>query len=121
MKIQKILIVFFLTTLLLSSTVFSNPIEQKNSSDQKEQLSISYQFSKPTFTTLTIDEQTYTRISIDNLATMDNPGAPQLPVQGAYILLPPETQVNDITIDFKQKISYQLNHPVIPSDRKSVV
>ena len=116
MKNTKVLLIIITIFMLLSSTVFSLPInEQNNVIQESDSIQLSYQFSSPIISTIEVNDTFYSRVIIESLSTMDDPGAPQLPVKGAYILLPPDTKIKDIVVNsvFKQKI--QLSNPIIPS------
>lgn len=116
MKKTIVLPIIITLFMLLSSTVISLPLnEQKNITRECESIQLSYQFSSPIISTIEVNNTYYSRVTIESLATMDDPGAPQLPVKGAYILLPPDTKIKDIFMNSLPKQSIQLMNPIIPS------
>ena len=63
-----------------------------------EQLSMIYSFEPPIIEEIMIDNDAYSRINIEGLSTSGNCGNPRLPSDGAYILLPQGTSIDDITV-----------------------
>ena len=108
--------IIFTLFLISSSTVLSLPTNvQHNQAQQYEPIQLSYQFSNPLISTIEVNNTFYSRITIDSLAAMDDPGTPQIPVKGAYILLPPDTKVKDIIVNRFSPKTIELTNPIIPS------
>jgi len=68
-----------------------------------EQLLMTYSFESPIIEEIMIDNDPYTRITIEGLSASGNFGNPRLPSDGAYILLPQATSVDDITVRSESK------------------
>ena len=92
-----ILIVF-----ILILTTFSTITVAKNVNDY-EQLSIAYSFETPIIKEIMIENDAYTRITIEGLSASGNYGNPRLPTGGAYILLPQGTCLDNIIVDGESK------------------
>lgn len=116
MKQIRTYLIVGIIVLLVSSNVFSLPLQSNSNRNQNPELiTLSYRFSSPLIQTISIDNNTYTRITLDSLPTMGNPGTPQLPVKGAYILLPPNKTVKNIDVERSKTTTYQINDSIIPS------
>ena len=89
---SSILIAFIL--LLASFSIFS---VAQNVNDY-EQLSMTYSFEAPILEQIMINNDAYTRITIEGLSASGNCGNPRLPSDGAYILLPQGTRLDDIKV-----------------------
>ncbi len=67
-------------------------------SQPTETLSLRYTFDKPHLTQTTIENTTYHTLSMPHTSLYGQLGEPALPARGAYILLPPHTTVQTITV-----------------------
>jgi hypothetical protein len=80
--------------MLASIPIFS----AANNVSDYEQLSITYSFNQPIIEQIMIGDNSYTRITIQDLSTSGNSGEPRLPSGGAYLLLPQGTTIDDINV-----------------------
>jgi hypothetical protein len=87
-------IIFVNILLLTSFSIFSVAENVKD----YEQLSMIYSFETPIIEEITIDDNDYTRITIKNLSSSGNCGNPRLPSDGANILIPQGTRVDEVTV-----------------------
>lgn len=78
---------------------------------------VSYSFAEPMVKTVEINRTLYAHVSILNLATGGNSGEPSLPIKGAYILLPQNTQVKEIEVVTSQAISLGTGFVVEPCSK----
>ena len=87
---------------------------EKYSTDLLEK---TYSFSQPIIKQISIENNTYSSITIDGLANVDDPGNPLLPSKGSYLLLPSNKKILDISITSSQATIVSLNHQVQPGER----
>jgi len=92
-NLNSILIAFIL--LLASFSIFSVAQNVNN----YNQISMTYSFESPVIEEIMIDNDAYTRITIEGLTASGNCGNPRLPSDGAYILLPQGTSLDFITVN----------------------
>ena len=92
----------FLTFLLIltSFSIISSAENQKNINIITQK----YNFENPTINTIKIGEDFYDQIKIDGISNSGNIGEPYLPSKGAYILIPQNMDVDEITIKTSEKI-----------------
>jgi Peptidase family C25/Propeptide_C25 len=64
-----------------------------------DSISMTYLFPSPTFSKISIKNDVYDQILLQNAPCSGNPGEPFLPTKGVYLLLPPNTKVDTITIN----------------------
>jgi hypothetical protein len=88
-------IVFWIFLILILSSI---PLTQGSDEQSEKQIMLTYHFENPTINEITINGDSYDRISIKDCVTASNAGQPNIPSKGAYILLPPNSKVNDIKI-----------------------
>ncbi|MEA1980898.1 MAG: C25 family cysteine peptidase, partial [candidate division Zixibacteria bacterium] len=69
-----------------------------------EQLVVEYSFDRPEIESITIDGESYDRVFIYNAPRGGNIGQPALPTDGAHILLPLGTKVENIDVEYGEKI-----------------
>ena len=63
-----------------------------------------YTFDRPTTETVTLGGETFTRVTMPDASNAGAIGQPALPARGASILLPPGTEVSDITITNGERV-----------------
>ena len=105
--------------LVLSISLFfimPNGLTQFTTDESTKSISVSYSFSEPVIETRLIQDIIYTDVTIPDILTDGNPGKPCLPVKGAYILLPPKTTVDAITITYNDQKMYFLDHLILPGE-----
>jgi hypothetical protein len=73
----------------------ANPVISAQAADS---ISMTYSFSKPVITQITVDDVIYDQVTIQDAPCSGDPGEPLLPTKGAYLLLPADTKVKSITI-----------------------
>jgi hypothetical protein len=107
-KIILVSVIFILITSCIS-------INAKN--DSIYEISIKYDFEKPVINKIDVNDKVYDQVIIPKLASFSDPGEPCLPVKGAYILIPPDSDVKDIivTSSIKQVLNGEFN--VLPSSK----
>lgn len=76
--------------------------------------SLTYSFSQPVFETQTIQNQSYSVVTLPMVQNSANPGEPFLPVKSAYILLPPQVTVESIQIQVKNTELFTIDHLIEP-------
>jgi hypothetical protein len=64
-----------------------------------DSLVMTYSFQSPTLSKISIKNDVYDQILLQNAPCSGNPGEPFLPTKGAYLLLPPNTKVDTIAIN----------------------
>ena len=91
-SIQVISILFLLIVSLFSA------MSSVSSGMTDDSISTTYSFPPPVISTLTLGDEQYDQVSIQEAPCSGNPGEPLLPTKGAYLLLPPYTKVDSIII-----------------------
>jgi len=89
-------VVFISAILLITS--FSC-IVLANQEQPADSISMTYSFLPPSLSKISIKNDVYDQILLQNAPCSGNPGEPFLPTKGAYILLPPDTKVDTIAIN----------------------
>ena len=92
--------VFFATILL----TLPYAILAEANNDDSEILHLAYSFSNPSISTILIEGNFYDRVNLFDCYTASNPGEPNIPSKGAYILLPPSSKLSSIEVNVKNKI-----------------
>ena len=110
--IKKSHIILMITVMLLM-TQFSG-LSQNILPSELYQIDLTYVFETPDIQTITIDGTNYHRISSSELTTAGKAGEPKLPSKGIHILLPPKSNVQQITVSEGEKYSLGLNYYVEP-------
>ena len=91
-KIKAGIISIFLLTTIFS--VYS--LAEKNNDIN---VSITYYFEKPLIKQIMVDDKIYDEIILKDVTNFGNPGEPFIPIKGAYVLLPQNTEINEIIIN----------------------
>ncbi len=94
-------VIFIALILILTSFPIFTVAQNVN---DYEQISLTYSFEQPIIEQIMIGSNVYTRITIQDLSASGNCGEPRLPSDGAYILLPQGTMVDDITVKSEGKL-----------------
>jgi hypothetical protein len=63
-----------------------------------DSIQMTYSFPAPVISQITVGTDVYDRLIIQDAPCSGNPGEPLLPTKGAYMLLPPDTRVDSITV-----------------------
>jgi hypothetical protein len=110
-KVMLFIKVIFFST-ILSLTAFST-IAVAND-EESENLQSNYYFKGPSISTIEIENHVYDRVIINDCYTAGNPGEPNIPSKGAYILLPPKAEAIDIKVIANDKISLGFGYDIEP-------
>jgi len=101
---------FFSTILLIMA--FSSAVIV--SSEDSQILELNYSFERPSISGVEINNFVYDKVTLPNCYTAGNPGEPNMPSKGAYILLPPTSKLDTIQVEVKDKISLGFGFNVEP-------
>jgi len=66
---------------------------------ENNQVTVTYSFDVPLMEKSLIGGNMYDRVALPGVSNAANPGEPWLPVKGAYILLPEDTQIDKISVE----------------------
>lgn len=94
-KVVIISIILFISLFSVANTAIS---EQSPNS-----IIMTYTFPTPVTSKITLENDVYDRLLIQGAPCSGNPGEPLLPTKGAYLLIPPDTNVDSITITGEKK------------------
>ena len=109
-NLKKGKILFFSLMLILLNFSFMVQAYEKDYQD----LEIDYFFEDIIIDSIEIDGFYYDLVSMPNCYTSGNPGEPDIPSFGAYILLPPNSNVDDIFVKTGDKIVVGSNFNIKP-------
>ncbi len=98
---KKNIIIFGLVALIIVGAVSAVEFESK----EQETIELNFSFDKPVIETKTISDQWYHTVIMENLPTAAMTGEPRLPVKVVHILLPPNSQIEEIKVTASEKIS----------------
>lgn len=101
---------FFSTILLLMT--FSSLVLAEDEDTQI--LTLNYTFKKPSISNVEIDYSIYDKVTLPDCYTAGNPGEPNIPSKGAYILLPPMSKPSNIQVEVNEKISLGYEYNIEP-------
>jgi len=94
---KKITAVAIIVILVFTFCVSTNAkITKKENNGQT--LNLSYDFSKPYFVKIHMEEDSFDQIKIKELENIGKPGTPSLPSKGAFILIPENKKIVDINV-----------------------
>lgn len=79
-------------------------IAQAHETTDANAISTLYTFSPPTTSKITLGTHTYDQIFLTNAPVTGGVGEPKLPVKGAYLLLPPGTTVDHISVTGQKEL-----------------
>lgn len=109
---KKIIILGIISILTLTSfSNFISAVEQTGN----DNIITAYSFESPIFSKININNTLYDSISINGAPCDGNPGEPMLPGKGAYILLPPNSQVSNIVVDPGEMICLGSDYLIEPA------
>jgi hypothetical protein len=74
------------------------PLAQSYQSQSWSQVILAYNFECPTVETVNIEGSSYDKIFLDGCFTASNPGEPNIPSKGVFILLPPKSKASNIKV-----------------------
>jgi len=101
---------FFSTILIL--TIFSSSIIADSKDSQI--LKLNYNFGNPSISSVEIDNSIYDKVTLPNSYAAGNPGEPNIPSKGAYILLPPKSKLSNVRVEEKDKSSLGFGFNIEP-------
>ena len=87
--------IFLILLILISSSL---PLTQGYTEKNENQITLTYSFDSPTIQKITINEDIYDRIFLEDCVTASNSGEPNIPSKGVYILIPPKSKIDEIQI-----------------------
>ncbi len=88
-------IVFWIFIIL---TISSIPLTQGIVEENEKQITLTYSFKYPTVQTININGEAYSRIFLADCFTASNAGEPNIPSKAVYILIPPNSKIENIQI-----------------------
>lgn len=117
MKNHSVILTFILVILLLLSSSLSvqSKKESTESTSKGDHLVKTYFFEPPTIETITIKDKIYSKVSINELPVINDPGNPLLPIKGSYLLLPPNKKIETISITTSKEEVFSLDQPILPA------
>jgi len=93
---------YFISALIVLLT-FSTVL-QVSSNSLEDSVIIKYTFEKPNFEIIDIEGIVYDKIIMSDCTPAGDPGEPMIPSRGSYILLPPNSEIEQININPGKKI-----------------
>jgi len=105
MKVLCISIILFIS--LFSVTIVATAEQFPDS------ITMTYSFPTPVISKITLENEVYDQLLIQGAPCSGNPGEPFLPTKGAYLLIPPDTNVDSITIT-GEKIYVGAGFTIVP-------
>ncbi len=118
---KKILSTIIIFLLMISFCVSTNAnIITKNKSIEADEIKLVYDFEKPTIKKVFSNSEIFDRINIKGLENNGNQGKPNLPVKGAYILIPNGKTVEDININC-EKNKLNGKYLIEPVSKKTII
>ena len=99
---KKILKQFFVVS--ISCLMICTALAQSNQNTLNNDIKLTYSFNSPTIETIDIAGTLYDRVSLLDCTPAGSAGEPKIPSKGAFLLLPPESKVSEITIIPGEKI-----------------
>ncbi len=85
--------------------------------DDNQMVTVTYSFGVPYVEKLSIDDNVYDKVVLPGVPSIADPGEPCLPIKGAYILIPKNTQVNKIDVIPSDKIYIGSGFNIEPSGK----
>lgn len=104
----------FIIILFLIPTTYATDPTGLNDNDLVQSISTTYHFDEPKLIETQVNGTVFETVFISNLSSLSNPGEPCLPVYGAYILLPPDSIITEISCEYDNQIHMNTNHHIIP-------
>ncbi|MGF3554961.1 MAG: C25 family cysteine peptidase [Thermoplasmatota archaeon] len=106
-------VLFIFLILILSSASLTQGYHQQS----EQQIMLNYSFKQPKIQSINILEDRYDRIFLEDCVTAGNPGEPNIPSKGAYILLPPNSKIDNIEITTGKKHNLGYNFKIDPVEK----
>ena len=82
--------------------------------DNTQILKLNYNFDSPSISSIELENTTFDKLILPNCYTAGNPGEPNIPSKGAYILLPPMSKIKNIQVEVKNKINLGFGYNIEP-------
>jgi hypothetical protein len=108
---KKISIFLIFILVFSSSAVFAHTISKTSDAF----ITIQYTFTAPRINRVTIEGTLYDEILLENTSSFGDPGEPCLPMKGAYILLPPGSNVKNVIVEPSPLIMVGNGFTVLPA------
>ncbi|KYK20021.1 hypothetical protein AYK24_04405 [Thermoplasmatales archaeon SG8-52-4] len=108
---NKLLSAIFFSILIILMTYSSLAIVDENN---KEIIKLNYSFDTLSIYSIELENSIFDKLSLPNCYTAGNPGEPNIPSKGAYILLPPMSKITNIQIEIKNKENLGFGYNVEP-------
>ncbi|MBN2066331.1 MAG: PKD domain-containing protein [Candidatus Thermoplasmatota archaeon] len=86
-----------------------------NVSSDAETITFVYTFEKPSIQSVQLRDTIYDKVTLAGASSFGDPGEPYLPMKGAYILLPQDTTVKDISVEIQDMHSLGNGFSVLPT------
>jgi len=103
--------------LVTTPTVLGKTINSKDF-ENNEIVKIEYEIETPKVSQITINEVDYTRIGIsDDYQFISNVNEPKIPFKTCSILLPPNSDISKINVNFENKVKIDLKNPIEPGQQ----
>ena len=109
---KKMLVLGILSIFLLTSF---NSIINADEENTCAKIIITYSFKSPVISKVNINNTMYDSINIDDTPCDGNPDEPMLPGKGSYILLPPNSRINNIVVNPGEMVSLGSGYLVEPA------
>lgn len=106
--------VFWILLILILSSI---PLTHGYYEQSEKQIILNYSFKYPTIKPINIFEDKYDRIFLEECMTAGNAGEPNIPSKGVYILLPPNSKIDNIEIITGKKHILGYNFKVDPVEK----
>ena len=106
--------------LFLGILLVVNMITVGNVSSDAETMTVVYTFEKPSIQSIQLGDTVYDEVILPGAPSFGDPGEPYLPMQGAYILLPQDTTVEDISIEITDMHSLGEGFSILPSGTPTI-
>ncbi len=88
----------------ISCLMIFSVVTQANLMSLDSDINITYSFDSPSIETIDIAGTLYNKVILPDCYTAGSAGEPMIPSKGVFLLLPPESKVNEITIIPGEKI-----------------
>jgi hypothetical protein len=119
-KIIRIFVVIMLISpMLLAYTTESD--QKVNNIDSLNKINVEYTFDKPVLQTIKIGEKNFNRIISSGLDPAGKPGEPLVPSKGAYILLPPDSEIDSIKITYNPGKFIRTEYLIEPMEHSKTI
>ena len=117
----KTITIFILLTLVINSIIFINYNNISIKADKNDsQLRVIIEFDTPKINEIFVEDYQFSIVTIKDCFLHGEIGNPSLPIYPARILIPPEKEVMDITLDVVESFEMSgdfINKPILPQQQ----